>query len=447
VFATANQNTGSVASGGNGSGANGAGSVTLLGNHSISSLGNITITGQDVSVLGGNTGAAVQNQSGEELRAAGTLNLFNRGAILVKGGVAGPASESGARVHGKVVNIGADPATPGSTAPLSLWVEGGTNPNRGATTSDPTDARRDDNQPNALVRADTDMFVTLGSNPALGNPLDALGNAIGSDYSLVVKGGIADLSTSGTAPSTHYVTALGALQASNLTLSTSGSILVQGGTATMAVPTTQALVASSALILVENSKNINLGGGGALVVRGGTTIFPATDILGLPNFTGARNTQALARFDPSKLTLTGTGPVVLQGGQSNHPELAPLNSARIDAGDEIKVTLTGPAISYSYSNAQTGQIDTLTGKFFMVGGPASGLLDVNNLPVPGSAAPITINVPVIVGADALRGDSVVQTGLATFDNSLLSYIIFAANEETRAARIRRGILITDDPCN
>jgi hypothetical protein len=39
---------------------------------------------------------------------------------------------------------------------------------------------------------------------------------------------------------------------------------------------------------------------------------------------------------------------------------------------------------------------------------------------------------------------VIQTGLATFDNSLLSYIIFAANEETRAARIRGGLGSADE---
>jgi hypothetical protein len=125
----------------------------------------------------------------------------------------------------------------------------------------------------------------------------------------------------------------------------------------------------------------------------------------------------------------------------------PLNAARIDAGDEIKFTLTGPTTTYSYFNNQTGQIQTLSGNFFMVGGAGSGLFDANNLPVPGSALPITINVPVTLGADGLRGDSIVQTGLFTFNSSLLSYIIFAANEETRTARIRRGILLTDDPCN
>jgi hypothetical protein len=53
-------------------------------------------------------------------------------------------------------------------------------------------------------------------------------------------------------------------------------------------------------------------------------------------------------------------------------------------------------------------------------------------------------VPVTRSIDAGRGDSIVQTGLSTFNTSLLSYIIFAANEETRAARIRKGLGEGDD---
>ena len=68
----------------------------------------------------------------------------------------------------------------------------------------------------------------------------------------------------------------------------------------------------------------------------------------------------------------------------------------------------------------------------------------NNQPVAGSGEPIDISVPVTRDTDSGRGDSIVQTGLATFNNSLLSYIIFAANEETRAARIRKGQGDSDD---
>jgi hypothetical protein len=416
--------------------------------------GNIDIYGVDVTIQGLANGGTVnnyggaaaaplnQNLSGQELTSDGTVNFFNRGAILIKGGYAdaGTASNSGARVRAKSVHIGADPAVPGSSAPKSLWIEGGTNNDRGARTSDPLDLARDNNQPNALLRADDDMVIVLGNNPALGAPTDALGNAIGSAYSLVIKGGTANLSSSGADPNVHYVTALGGLQASTLDVRTDGSILIEGGHATMTNATSRALVASSALILVEKSKNIDVRNGGSVVIRGGRTDFPLNDSI------AARNTQALARMDPSKLTLSIAGSLVLEGGSSSQPSLAPLNSARIDAGDEIKISFTGAPISYTYNNLQRGQPQTLIGNFFMVGGSSSGFFDANGAPVTGAAFPITVSGGTIAkGADPFRGDSVVQTGLSAFNDSLLSYIIFAANVETRT-KIKSGVIL-DDPCN
>jgi hypothetical protein len=55
-----------------------------------------------------------------------------------------------------------------------------------------------------------------------------------------------------------------------------------------------------------------------------------------------------------------------------------------------------------------------------------------------------IYTPVVYGFDSGLGASIVQTGLSTFNNALLAYIIFAANEETRAARFRKGIGDSDD---
>jgi hypothetical protein len=82
----------------------------------------------------------------------------------------------------------------------------------------------------------------------------------------------------------------------------------------------------------------------------------------------------------------------------------------------------------------------------MVGGSASGFFDADGAPVPGAAFPITVSGGTIArGADPFRGDSVVQTGLSAFNESLLSYIIFAANVETRT-KIKSGVIL-DDPCN
>ena len=72
------------------------------------------------------------------------------------------------------------------------------------------------------------------------------------------------------------------------------------------------------------------------------------------------------------------------------------------------------------------------------------------MPLPGTAAPISIYLTgggVLTRHFPVGGNfapAVIQTGVTTFDESLLSYIIFAANEETRAARIRRGLGVDDD---
>jgi hypothetical protein len=174
------------------------------------------------------------------------------------------------------------------------------------------------------------------------------------------------------------------------------------------------------------------------VIRGGTTVFPATNAI------AALNTQSVARLDPSKLTMIVDGVVVLEGGSSSNPALLPLNSARIDAGDEIKVTVLGAPIAYEYDSLQSGGLGSISGQFFLIGGSGTGIYDANNVPLTGIVYPVTLNVPVTYVTDGARGDSIVQTGVQTFDSSLLAYIIFAANEETRTARIRKGLGEGDD---
>jgi hypothetical protein len=129
--------------------------------------------------------------------------------------------------------------------------------------------------------------------------------------------------------------------------------------------------------------------------------------------------------------------VVLHAGTTTGP-VGALASARIDAGEEIRINVTGAPTSYTFGPT------TLNGQFFMIGSTASGFYDTNDVPITGSVFPITVNVPITKAFDPALGDAVVQTGLATFNSSLLSYIIFAANEETRAARIRKGLGAGDD---
>jgi hypothetical protein len=110
--------------------------------------------------------------------------------------------------------------------------------------------------------------------------------------------------------------------------------------------------------------------------------------------------------------------------------------------------VSGAAMPYSYQNTQMG-FKTVNGSFIMIGAQGTGFFDANNIALTGPSGypaqqPITVSTAsYLFDSDVGRGDSVVQTGLTTFDQSLLSYIIFAANEETRAARITRGLSTED----
>jgi hypothetical protein len=250
----------------------------------------------------------------------------------------------------------------------------------------------------------------------------------------VIRGGDAIANDNGGA--IRFVTALGALKAQDLQLTTDGSILLQGGSSTLNAPS--AFVASSAVMLVETGRTLTTTGGGSVIIKGGHT-----DVNPGLSSTSARNAVAVGQVDPNTLDMKVDGYVLLEAGTSTGPNGA-LTSARIDAGDKITITVNGSPTTYQYTD--TRNITTaLPGRFFLVGGSGTGLFDANNISIPGSAAPITINVPVTTYLDSGLGDSIVQTGLATFNNSLLSYIIFAANEETRSGRIRKGLGDSDDP--
>jgi hypothetical protein len=179
-----------------------------------------------------------------------------------------------------------------------------------------------------------------------------------------------------------------------------------------------------------------------LVVKGGR----AVNNTGLA--TNNQNARTRAIVDPSKLTIDLAGNLVLESGIGPSGTLTTA-SARIDAGAEMRITVRGPSTTYTYRMAD-GTTRTANGSLFMIGGSGSGFFDSENTPLGGEGAPsvfpITVNAAggFVRVIDPLRSDAVVQTGLATFNESLLSYIIFAANEETRSARIRRGLSDSDD---
>jgi hypothetical protein len=364
---------------------------------------------------------ANQNPSGQELTAAGTIGLMNTGVIEVRAGnYTAPGSAHGARMTGGTVNIGQNGAP---NNPTQLVIRAGDN-TIGYATANPADPNRELQQANALVKSEGDMNVYLRSDPNLGT------DPFGGQHSLIIRGGNAIANNPGA--DTLTVTALGALQSRKLVLEAAGSILIEGGSST--VQSSRALAESSAVILVETTKDITTSNGGSLILKGGTAAATAGSAL---------NARSMARLDPSKLTMTVDGALVLQGGFGPPGSLT---SARIDAGNEIAIAVNGAPRFYT---APSGAL--MNGSFFMIGGGGSGFYDSTNSPLAGDSYSQVFPITVTIAGggfakliDNARGDAVVQTGLAAFDESLLSYIIFAANEETRAARIRRGIGSGDD---
>jgi hypothetical protein len=404
--------------------------VTLQGNHVVKTGGDVTVRGVNFSLLGGNlSDASGQSPNGQELTAAGTIELLNSGLITVRAGTADGTSAAGARMTGGTVNIG---TSGGASNPTRILVQGGSN-SIGYVTSNLNDPLIELRQADALIESMGDMNVYLRSDAGTLDPFN-------SPYSLQVLGGTATANDNG--GQIRFVTALGAVRAKNMTLVADGSILLEGGTTNLNASSTFA--ATNAIILVETEKRLTTASpNGSVIVKGGTAnVSPAL------SSTSARNALALAQLDPSKLFLDIGGRLVMQGGRHTGPSGA-LTSARIDAGDEIQISVMGAAAPYSFTTS-SGASSTANGSFIMIGGEDSGFFDSNNVPLGGSSYPIEFPITVNVAGSYLRvtdsglGDAIVQTGLSTFDESLLSYIIFAANEETRAARIRRGLGDGDD---
>jgi hypothetical protein len=414
--------------------ATGNGSVTLQGNHIVSTDGDVTIHGVNFLLLGGNHGdASGQSPNGQELTATGTINLLNSGVITVQGGTADATSAAGARMTGATINIG---TSSGASNPTRLLVQGGTNNNFGYVTSDFLDPLIEMRQPDALIESKGDMFAYLRSDPGALDPF-------GSPYSFQLRGGTATADDNGGLY--RFATALGAVRAKNMTMVADGSVLLQGGTTNLYAA--QSFAATSAIVLVEAEKRLTTTiANASVIVKGGTAnVSPSLTSI------SARNALALGQLDPSKLFLNVGGRLVLEGGRSTGPA-GSLTSARIDAGDEIRISVFGAPAPYTYTTS-AGTSNTVTGSFLMIGGRNSGFYDSFNVPLGGDSYPKEFPITVAMLGDPFGysrvrdlglGDGIVQTGLSVFDESLLSYIIFAANEETRAARIRRGAGEGDD---
>ncbi|MBE0627388.1 MAG: hypothetical protein IH606_21525, partial [Burkholderiales bacterium] len=220
--------------------------------------------------------------------------------------------------------------------------------------------------------------------------------------------------------------------------SNSSSITLQGGTATSSTAAGGgALAAADALILGTVSKFIDIGGN--IELMGGTA-----------NSLDGGQTSAGAKIDPPNLTINVGGYIKLAGGVGPGAPAAIVNS-----GD--MVINIGGKFDHSYTDA-AGTHTVKDVGLLLLGGAGSGLFDRDNQEITlyyDVSSQVLIRFPAINGGagggnyfqltDATRATAFIQSlSPRGFDDSLMSYIIFAANEETRAGRINTGLSNVDD---
>ena len=271
-----------------------AGTVSMYGNNQISSLGNIDISGRNFVMLGGrNTAAAdappglngvppyvnsnVQSGVGQELIAAGAINLLLTGDVTIQAGTASAISGSGAAISANAINIGS-----ADSRVKSLNVLGGTSALTAAG----------NRLADASVNALTDLNVYAGD-------ITLTGGTVG-----------------GAAAAADQVTASAnaMLNGKNLVIDTTGDLVLQGGTvaANVLAPLNPlspfSSAGASALIMATNAKTLNIGG--SLLMTGGDTT------LSVP----LSRVHAQAVIDPGTLTIKTGGDIVLTGDSGGSTE-------------------------------------------------------------------------------------------------------------------------------
>jgi hypothetical protein len=151
--------------------------------------------------------------------------------------------------------------------------------------------------------------------------------------------------------------------------------------------------------------------------------------------------SAGAGIDPNTLNIVTGGNVVLQGG------LGINTVAKIVNEGDITMRIGGGS-TYSYVHTVTGAEIADPGLIMIGISSGSGIFNGQNLELSGASLPIEINFAGGGGihkiSDPNRSAAYIQTGVRLFDTSLLNYLIFAANEETRTARVRAGLGAGDE---
>jgi hypothetical protein len=218
----------------------------------------------------------------------------------------------------------------------------------------------------------------------------------------------------------------------------SSSLILNGGTATSnTVIGGGALAAADALILGTSYKFIDIGGN--ILMTGGKADSKA-----------GGQTSAAAKIDPINLRINTGGYIKLVGGEGGGARAALVNSGDM----EINI---GGKFDYTYTDAG-GEHTVKDVGLLLVGGLGSGLFDRANQPVKlyyDIASQVLLLFPGVNGGagggtyfwqrDDTKASAFVQSlSPRGFDESLMAYIIFAANEETRTGRIHTSVSSTDD---
>ncbi len=251
--------------------ATGTGSVLMQGNHVVSSMGNLAVSGVNLTVQGGDTGSPNQSVGGQQLLSAGTIALNLTGDVNVAGGTATANSGSGALIRGAVVNAGS-----AGTPLANLNLSGGTSVVNG-TTNHVADARITGTS-TLNVRVAGNVGITGGSATITGTAgasqmAGASAVLEGGSFNFEVAGdvtltgGVADAATGGnTATANAQIIAHSAFSPV-----IQGDLNLVGGSAT-AQPIAGQIANAVARARFESDGNLQLNVGGNVDLQGGTAV-------------------------------------------------------------------------------------------------------------------------------------------------------------------------------
>ncbi|MCX7142725.1 MAG: hypothetical protein NT123_16980, partial [Proteobacteria bacterium] len=415
------------------------GTLDLLGNrqyekfdHTLTMIatGDIKIYGtiQMVGDLALRANASASEASGP----AGTVGLgAGKGSVIIAGSAANPVE-----VRAKNIVVGQKDAN-GKPLPVqNLIIDNSANKAANGKFLDTT------------LRADEKLDIYLNGDQ--GGP--------GTSGNIIVTGGNASATSTGISNRPGKSSALAALRGDVVTIlgvrggagftqginpslpytTNSSNITLTGGTATSDTGAGGgALAAADALILGDRSKFIDIGGN--LVMQGGTA-----------DSKSGGQTSAAAKIDPVSLTINTGGYIKMMGGTG-----AGAPAGIVNAGD-IEMNIGG---KFDYTYTDSAGSHTIPGVgLLMVGGTGSGIYDRKNQLIP-LISDESSQVRVLFGAvnggagggtyvlstDPVKATAFIQSASPRgFDDSLMAYIIFAANEETRTGRIRTSTSSMDD---